>query len=101
MLRMPYHAFFAQDDWKVTPKLTVNAGIRYELDMGTYEKHDRLSFFDPSLPNPAASGQPGALCFLGSGQGREGRRNLVDNASGWCPRLGLPYQITPTTVVAA
>jgi hypothetical protein len=101
MLRIPYHAFFAQDDWKVTPKLTVNVGMRYELDMGTYEKHDRLSFFDPKLPNPAASGQPGALRFLGSGTGREGYRNLFNNAGGWGPRLGLAYQITPKFVVRA
>jgi hypothetical protein len=101
MLRIPYHAFFAQDDWKLTPRLTMNIGLRYEIDMGTYEKHDRLSQFDPSLPNPAANGYPGALRFLGSGPGREGNRNLFDNAGGWGPRLGVAYQITSKTVVRA
>src|SRR5260370_41550833 len=43
MLRFPYHAFFAQDDWKVTRRLTLNIGLRYEIDMGAYEKHDRMS----------------------------------------------------------
>src|SRR5260370_3999462 len=58
MLRMTYHAFFAQDDWKVTPKLTVNAGIRYELYMCNSEDHHSTCFFDPSLPDPPASTQP-------------------------------------------
>jgi hypothetical protein len=98
MLRFPYHAFFAQDDWKVTRRLTLNIGLRYEIDMGAYEKHDRMSYFDPSLPNPAADGAPGALRFLGTGTGREGRRNLWNNAHGWGPRLGVAYQITPKTV---
>jgi hypothetical protein len=101
MLRIPYHAFYAQDDWKLTPRLTMNIGLRYELNMGTYEKHDRLSFFDPNLANPAASGQPGALRFLGTGTGREGNRNLFNNAGGWGPRLGFAYQVTPETVVRA
>ena len=91
MLRFPYHAFFVQDDWKITPRLTANIGLRYEVNMSVYEKHDRLSYFDPTLPNPAASGQPGALRFLGDGPGREGRRNLFNNAAGWGPRLGLAY----------
>lgn len=101
MLRFPYHAFFVQDDWKITRRLTANIGIRYEVNMSVYEKHDRLSYFDPTLPNPAAGGQLGALRFLGEGQGREGRRNLYRNAAGWGPRLGFAYQITEKTVVRA
>jgi hypothetical protein len=101
MLRFPYHAAFVQDDWKVTPRLTVNMGIRYELDIGAYEKHDRMSYFDPTLPNPAAGGQPGALRFLGFGSGRENRRNLWNNATGWGPRLGVAYRIANNTVLRA
>jgi hypothetical protein len=101
MLRFPYHAFFAQDDWKITPRLTMNIGLRYEINVGAYEKHDRMSYFDPTLANPAANGYPGALRFLGFGTGKENRRNLWSNATGWGPRLGLAYRITPTTVVRA
>src|SRR5262249_15978897 len=46
-----------------------------------------------------ASNYPGALRFLGSGTGREGRRNLWNNATGWGPRFGLAYQIAQKTVV--
>jgi hypothetical protein len=99
MLRFPYHAFFAQDDWKITPRLTANIGLRYEMNLSVYEKNDKFSYFDPSLPNPAANGYPGALRFLGSGPGREGRRNLHNTADGWGPRFGLAYQLTPRTVL--
>ena len=98
MLRFPYHAFFAQDDWKITRRLTMNIGLRYEINQGAYEKYDRMSYFDPTLANPAADGYPGALRFLGSGTGREGRRNLWNNAKGWGPRFGLAYQINQKTV---
>ncbi len=79
----------------------MNIGIRYEINMGPHEKHDRFSYFDPNLPNPAASGQPGALRFLGDGPGREGRRQLYNNSDGWGPRLGFAYQLTDKTVVRA
>ncbi len=101
MMRFPYHAAYVQDDWKVTPRLTLNLGLRWEVNMSVYEKHDRFSYFDPNLANPAANGVPGALRFLGTGTGREGRRNLYNNAMGWGPRLGLAYQIGDGTVIRA
>ncbi|MGH9718908.1 MAG: hypothetical protein ACRD8O_01735, partial [Bryobacteraceae bacterium] len=101
MLRFPYHAFFFQDDWKLTPRLTANLGLRYEMNLSVYERDDKFSYFDPTLANPAAGGYPGALRFLGKGAGREGRRNLHNNANGWGPRLGLAYQLTQKTVVRA
>ena len=92
MLRFPYHAFFAQDDWKITPRLTMNIGLRYEIDMGVYEKHDRLSYFDPTLPNPAANGHPGALRFLGDGAGpRRTPQSLRQRFA-----VGGPVSVLPT-----
>jgi len=44
--------FFVQDDWKLSPSLTVNLGLRYELDLPTYDTHGRLTTFDPSLYLP-------------------------------------------------
>jgi hypothetical protein len=101
LMRWPYHAFFAQDDWKITPRLTANIGFRFEMNMPVYEKHDRISYFDANLPNPAASGYPGALRFVGQGEGRSGARTFYPIAKGYGPRLGFAYQLNDNTVVRA
>jgi hypothetical protein len=101
LLRYPYHAFFVQDDWKITTRLTANLGFRMEVNRPVTEAEDRASYFDPALPNPAADGFLGALRFLGQGPGREGRRTFFDASKGWGPRAGLAYQLTPQTVVRA
>ncbi|HZH33436.1 MAG TPA: carboxypeptidase regulatory-like domain-containing protein, partial [Pyrinomonadaceae bacterium] len=48
-----YHGFFVQDDWRVSQKLTLNLGLRYELESGLRETQGRiLTGFDPTAPNP-------------------------------------------------
>ena len=101
LMRWPYHAFFVQDDWKITPRLTANLGFRFEADLPVREKHDRISYFDANLPNPAAENLPGALRFLGEGVGREGSRTFYPAAKGFGPRVGFAYQITEKTVLRA
>ena len=98
----PYYAAFAQDDIKVSSRLTVNIGLRYDLPISRREENFQNSNFDPAAPNPGAGNLPGALIFAGSGTGRTGRdRLLAYRKNGWGPRLGFAYQINSSTVLRA
>ena len=51
-LRTTDYSFFAQDDWKFSRKLTLNLGLRYELDLPPYDTRGRITTFDPALYKP-------------------------------------------------
>src|SRR5579875_715774 len=94
---------FVQDTWKVTRKLTLDYGIRYDYQTYLKESQGRFAQFAPNIPNPAAGGQPGAVEFEGYGTTPTGLArcncNFGNNypfAIG--PRLGMAYQITPKMV---
>jgi hypothetical protein len=94
--------FFAQDDWKATPRLTVNYGLRFEMQQPWYDRDGNASTIDLDKPNPAAGGRPGAVVFAGEGEGRLGANRLVDNyLRGFGPRLGVAWQAASSTVVRA
>jgi len=96
------HAWYAQDDFKVTQRLTLNYGVRYEFTLPPLEQQDKWSDLDPNLPNPRAANLPGALRFAGFGPGRENKRAI---AEGWyggiSPRFGAAYALDAKTVLRA
>ena len=94
-----YAAGFLQDDWRITNKLTLNLGLRWEMSSGDMEKYNRLASFNPFAVNPLgqAAGIPnllGELVWIGHGNG-----NQQATANDFGPRIGFAYQITPKTVL--
>ena len=64
--RYAYHGFYAQDDWRVTPRLTLNLGLRYEFTLPPINlQGDEYSNFDPTRPNPGGEQLPGSGCVRG------------------------------------
>lgn len=98
--RFTYGSAFFQDDIKLTRRLTLNLGLRWEVVAPLREVADRLTYFDPSAPNPRAGNRPGALAFTGSGPGRTGSGLPVDtDYNNWGPRAGLAFRVTDRTVL--
>lgn len=97
-----YRSFAAyfQDDWRVTRKLTLNLGMRYDLFLPRSESHNNMSSFDPTVPNPGAGGRLGALAFLGDGPNRSGMDTFADtNYKSFGPRAGFAYSLNDKTVL--
>jgi hypothetical protein len=105
-IRSRYYGGYINDDWKVTPKLTVNIGLRYEYWVPAYERHDLNGNFvvgpnkliyannvvPPSTPAQYAMNVP---------DGVDPRGLIKAYVNNWAPRLGVAYQIARNTVFRA
>ena len=105
------YGFFAQDNWKVNHKLTLNLGLRYDVTLPRTDRHNRQNWFDPSVRSPLnggslsyndqVTGQPvtlqlhGGEVFASSKQ----RTNYVTDWRDIQPRFGFAYQFAPKMVV--
>src|SRR5215831_17772484 len=90
-----YFAVYSQNDWRATSKLTINLGLRWDLQPGPTERYNRMSAVD--LNAKTAFGPQGAVVFPGVGGNS---RNLWDTVyNNWGPRFGIAYQIATNTVI--
>ena len=117
-----YHGFFIQDDWRINRKLTLNLGLRYDLEQGLTERFDRiLRGFDFGTPSPieaqvraayttSFNANPGNFVVTpanfrvlgGYTFANENNRNVWEaDRSNMQPRFGLSYQVNEKTVLRA
>jgi hypothetical protein len=99
---MNYSAAFVQDDWKVSNKLTLNLGLRWEYEGPTKDRRNIFPNFDPNLASPLAG--PAKLPNLKGGfifPGVNGVPNGLTNTTykNFGPRLGFAYQYDAKTVI--
>jgi hypothetical protein len=86
--RTDYYAIFVQDDWKATSKLTLNLGLRWEVDTPLWGRKNRLNSFDWDDINPV-SGTPGVVTFQGLGGLSKYSHDVYLGGLG--PRFGFAY----------
>ena len=96
------YGFWVQDDYRVTPDLTLNLGLRYDIMKPYTEVYDRWSFMNPDLPNPAVGGYPGAIQFAGTGENSCNCRTPIETYHGAVgPRIGSAYSVNERLVLRA
>jgi hypothetical protein len=94
-LRAPWFQQYVQDDWRVSKNLTINLGLRYELNLPWVEKNNKLSNWDIDT-NPANP----QFVVAGSENGSRSARALVStDKTNFAPRFGFAYQLRRNTVV--
>ena len=87
--RRSSYAFFVQDDWRPSDRLTVNLGLRYDYMTPSYDADNLMANFDPNT---------GSLVYASDGSMAE--RSLVNpDRNNFGPRAGIVYQLTPKTIL--
>ncbi len=86
---------YIQDSWKLTKKLTLDYGLRWDYQTYLQEEHGRMPVASFSTPDPTVGGIPGAVIY-----GATCKCQLSHNYPwAYAPRLGAAYQIDPKTVL--
>jgi len=93
------HAGFAQDNFKVTPKLTLNIGLRYDVNLPRTERHNRMNWFDPDVVSPLTVPGLGTLHGGEMFNSPSVRSDWLTDWNDWQPRFGLAWQLDNKTVI--
>ncbi|MFB3922961.1 MAG: TonB-dependent receptor domain-containing protein [Terriglobia bacterium] len=84
------YSFFLQDDWKVTDRLTLNLGVRYEYATPFFSPKNEMALFDPGLQKMLIAGKDGVSRYI-----------VEPDRNNWAPRVGLAYKLNPKTTLRA
>ncbi|MCX6611979.1 MAG: carboxypeptidase regulatory-like domain-containing protein, partial [Acidobacteria bacterium] len=98
--RSAYWGFYFQDDWKITRKLTVNLGVRYDFDVPRWEVQNRYSYWDlnqqSSVKAPGYDTR-GVIKFVD----KDNRSPFNADMNNWQPRVGFAYGANAKTSIRA
>jgi hypothetical protein len=97
------YAGYVQDNFRATDKLTLNFGLRYDLNLPRTERYNRMAYFDPTAASPLAGKVPGLPDLKGApvfaGQGGAPRTIFDTDKNDFAPRVGLSYRVGQKTVI--
>ena len=92
---------YIQGTWKITRKVTLDYGFRWDYQTALSELHDRFASFSPTVANPSVGGLLGGMAYAGNGAGRINGQFAKTYPYGIGPRLGIAWQFLPNTVLRA
>ena len=104
--RQVYRAFYLDDTWRLSSKLTLNLGLRYELQGTWSERFNRFTYWDPRATNAtvtgcsgtAGSACPGDAFLVGTGR-NSSDNNIPMDKKAFSPRIGFAYALDQKTVI--